>query len=58
MEVVKHDREESQAIGTKEEVLNCHALRKHLANDTRSLLQSLQLLISRKGTVYNTTKSI
>jgi hypothetical protein len=44
MEVLKHDREDSQAIGIKEEVLNCHALRKRLANDTRAFLQSLKLL--------------
>lgn len=52
MEVLKHDREDSQATGKKDEVLNCHALRKRLANYTRSFLKSLQLLSWLRSMFY------
>ena len=52
MEVLKHDREVSQATDIKVEVLNCHALRKRLANYTRSFLQSLQLLSWLRSMFY------
>jgi hypothetical protein len=44
MEVLKHDRDDSHALGIEEEVWNCHALRKPLTNDTRSFLKNLTVI--------------